>query len=71
LPVSLLFLMTMDDRLETNDGASHLQIVPELPTPCRVPQLTERLGLDLADALTGHTQVLADLFQRVILPVLV
>ena len=29
-------------------------------------QLPERLGLDLADALAGDRELLADLFQRVI-----
>ena len=29
-------------------------------------QLAQRLGLDLADAFTGHVELLADLFQRVV-----
>ncbi len=30
----------------------------------RVAHLAERLGLDLADALAGHLELLADLFER-------
>ena len=29
----------------------------------RMPQLAQRLGLDLADALAGHVEFLADLFK--------
>src|SRR3979411_2805712 len=38
----------------------------ELLRPARVPQLAERLGLDLPDALAGHLEVLADLLEGVI-----
>jgi len=31
-----------------------------------MPQLAQRLGLDLADALAGHLEVLAHLFQGVV-----
>src|SRR6185312_4571835 len=34
--------------------------------PRRVPQLAQRLGLDLADALAGDGEALADLFERVL-----
>src|ERR671913_1671046 len=33
----------------------------------RVAEFAERLGLDLADALARHVEVLADLFERVLL----
>ena len=36
------------------------------PRPARVLQLAQRLRLDLADALAGHRELLADLFQRVV-----
>src|SRR5262249_22389950 len=32
-----------------------------------MPELAQRLGLDLADALARHRELLADLFQRVVL----
>ncbi len=38
----------------------------ELATVRGVFQLHERLGLDLADALAGQRELLADLFQRVV-----
>src|SRR5262250_217975 len=31
-----------------------------------VPELPQRLGLDLPDALAGHLEILAHLFQRVV-----
>src|SRR5690242_20460475 len=34
--------------------------------PRRVPQLAQRLRLDLADALAGHLEVLTDLLERVV-----
>src|SRR5690554_2515941 len=46
------------------------QIVPELAAAGRMAQLAQRLRLDLADALARHAEVLADLLQRVVLPVL-
>src|SRR6266446_6931337 len=41
-----------------------LQVVAELLRARRVAQLAQRLGLDLADALTSHAEALAHLFQR-------
>jgi len=38
----------------------------ENPRSARVMQLPQRLGLDLADALARHRELLADLFQRVV-----
>src|SRR5262249_34975491 len=50
-------------------GGSRLQEAPELLRARGVPELPERLGLDLTDALTGHGEVLTDLLQRVLAPV--
>ena len=47
-----------------------LQVVLELPRPRRVPQLAQRLRLDLADPLAGHVELLADLLERAGTPVL-
>src|SRR5205814_6546547 len=41
-----------------------LQVVLELAAPGWVAQLAQRLGLDLADALTGDVEFLADLLER-------
>src|SRR5438093_3193393 len=38
----------------------------ELPAPTRMPQLAQRLRLDLADALAGDGEVLAHFLQRVL-----
>ena len=38
----------------------------ELAAARGVLELPERLGLDLAYALAGHRELLADLFQRVV-----
>ena len=38
----------------------------ELARPRRVPQLAQRLGLDLPDALSRDLEALADLFERVL-----
>src|SRR4051794_6764147 len=46
------------------------EVVLELPAPARVPQLAQRLRLDLADALTGDVELLADLLERACAPVL-
>ena len=35
----------------------------ELANPCRVAQLAQSLGLDLADALAGDLELLSDLFE--------
>src|SRR3954454_12142899 len=40
------------------------EVVLELPAPARMPQLAERLRLDLADALAGDVELLADLLER-------
>src|SRR3954454_7960554 len=40
-----------------------LEIVTQLLGPRRVPQLRQRLGLDLPDALPGDAELLADLFE--------
>src|SRR5215467_6809200 len=37
----------------------------ELPAPRRVTQLSERLGFDLADALAGDREILADFLEGV------
>src|SRR5437870_12120686 len=39
---------------------------PELLRARRVPELSQRLGLDLSDALAGDREVLPDLLQRVL-----
>src|SRR5438874_2305454 len=41
-----------------------LQVVLELAASGWVAQLAQRLGLDLADALTGDVEFLADLLER-------
>src|SRR5439155_20220168 len=43
-----------------------IQKAPQLARPRRVFQFAQRLGLDLADALARHRELLADLFQRVV-----
>ena len=45
---------------------SIIEEAPEHPGPARVLQLPQRLGLDLADALARHRELLTDLFQRVV-----
>src|SRR5579864_4881307 len=45
---------------------SIIQEAPQLPRPRRMLELPQRLGLDLADALSRHRELLADLFQRVV-----
>src|SRR3954454_18806161 len=40
-----------------------LEVVTQLLGPRRVPQLRQRLGLDLPDALPGDAELLADLFE--------
>src|SRR3954451_283084 len=39
------------------------EVVLELPAPARMPELAERLRLDLADALAGDVELLADLLE--------
>src|SRR5262249_44700571 len=43
-----------------------IQEAAQLAAAARVLELPERLGLDLADALARHRELLADLFQRVV-----
>ena len=45
---------------------SIIQKAPQLPTPRRVLQLAQRLGLDLTDAFARHRELLADFLQRVV-----
>src|SRR5215510_10652945 len=45
---------------------SRLQEAPELLGPRGVPQLAQRLGLDLTDALAGDRKVLAVFLERVL-----
>src|SRR5260370_39436519 len=46
-----------------------LEIVFQLLAPARMPQLAQRLGLDLPDALPGHPEALPHFFQRPLVPV--
>src|SRR6185503_20138240 len=48
---------------------SRFQEAPELLGARGMPQLAERLGLDLPDPLAGDREVLADFLQRVLAPV--
>src|SRR5437867_12337377 len=48
---------------------SAFQKRPQLAAPGRVPQLAQRLRLDLTDPLAGDGEALADLFERVLAPV--
>src|SRR5215468_985454 len=48
-------------------ASSIMEEASENPRPARVLQLSQRLGLDLADALARHRELLADFFQRVVL----
>src|SRR5438874_553146 len=43
-----------------------LEKTPQLFRTRRMPQLAQCLGLDLADALAGDIELLADFFQRVV-----
>src|SRR5690606_24122232 len=43
-----------------------VQEAPELARPARMLELAQRLGLDLADALAGDRELLADFLERVI-----
>src|SRR3984893_6927821 len=53
-------------RRSSYHRCSRLQEAPELLGARGMPELAERLGLDLPDALAGDREVLADLFQRVL-----
>src|SRR5215204_179570 len=50
----------------TRRSSSLVEEAPQHPGSAGVLQLAQRLGLDLADALAGHRELLADLFQRVV-----
>src|SRR5271170_6050275 len=59
----------MDARVKPgHDGLSELVIqkAPQLPRPRRMLELPQRLGLDLADALSRHRELLADFFERMV-----
>src|SRR5712672_3134938 len=43
-----------------------IQEAPQLPRPRRMLQLPQRLRFDLPDTLSGHRELLADFFQRVV-----
>src|ERR687888_1767949 len=45
---------------------SRLEEAPELLRARRVPELAERLGLDLSDALAGDREILPDLLEGVL-----
>src|SRR5688500_2013817 len=45
------------------------EIISQLSAAGWMPQLAQRFRLNLANALTCHTEMPADLFKRVILPV--
>jgi len=46
--------------------SSIIEEASENPRPAWMLQLPQRLGLDLADALARHRELLADLFQRAV-----
>src|SRR6188768_3523609 len=52
--------------LTTRALRASLEKRAELPRPRRVAELAQRLGFDLADALAGDGEVLADLLERVL-----
>src|SRR5213593_3167523 len=56
----------LDRRIAKGRGTSVVQEAAQLPRPARMLELAKRLGLDLADALARHRELLADLFQRVV-----
>src|ERR1700730_11550428 len=43
-----------------------LEKCPELAAARRMPELSQRLGFNLSDALAGDAEALADLFERVL-----
>ena len=63
-------LRTASGRADDAAGAgpsqsrSLVQVVAQLLRPARVPQLGQRLGLDLPDPLAGDAELLADLLER-------
>src|SRR5437764_11679056 len=56
----------LDRRIAKGRATSVVQEAAQLPRPARMLELAQRLGLDLADALARHRELLADLFQRVV-----
>src|SRR6187399_830010 len=48
------------------EQTSVVEEAAELPRPRRMLELAQGLGLDLADALAGDRELLADLFERVV-----
>src|SRR5438552_14136902 len=56
-------------RVPAIDRRRLLQVVAQLLRAGWMAQLAERLGLDLADALTRDAEPLADLFQRALVAV--
>src|SRR5215470_3269902 len=48
------------------ERTSRLEEAPQFLGPRGMSELPQRLGFDLPDALPGHREVLADLFQRVL-----
>jgi hypothetical protein len=58
-----LHLMQALARFTSPGGGDLLQVVLELAGARRVAQLAQRLGLDLADPLAGHVELLTDLLE--------
>src|SRR6476619_735618 len=52
--------------LRKNLPGSIVQEAPQLPAAARVLELAQRLRLDLADALAGYRELLADLLEGVV-----
>ncbi len=53
-------------KITTLQLSSAIQEAPQLAAPARVLQLAQCLGLDLANTLAGHRELLADFFQRMV-----
>src|SRR5918992_3126842 len=53
-------------RERSRRRASAVEKAPQLARAARMLELAQRLGLDLADALAGDRELLADLLQRVV-----
>src|SRR3954470_24726554 len=53
-------------RQRRGTRASIIQKTSQLAASARMLELAQRLGLDLADTLARHRELLADLFQRVV-----